>query len=343
MLIKKQYKLLLVLVYLLASLQLWANVDNNKGCKFSDTLILNTGYNHATGGVYPLYGQDSFWTVTALTADCIPHAIQTLPYNAIILRNLNMINGYFWVNASNARWIGFRPNATGYGYPTNAIGLYDMTVTRIFKTCDSGYYRLKLNIAADNSVKSLRVNGGPSLFSQASGLLTGNFNTFHNLDTVIYLPEGTQRIDVVVNNFLEGVYHRDNAHGLIIEGLLTRSSAKGSVWSPLNGEHCVCPTPATLGVSEFQKDWIKGVIGQNYPNPFNKETRIEYNLEGKDINEATIVVVDVLGRKYYEERIPSGRKSFVTIDAQNLSQGVYYYYMVADGVKSELHKMSVLR
>lgn len=338
---RNYYRLFITLLCLLPITRLAANVNKDEDCKFSDTLILNTGYNHVNGTIYQLYEPDSFWQVTALTPDCDPYALQPVPYNAIALRNLNMPNGYTWVNSSQARWIGFRPNDIGYGYPTNATGLYEMTLTRTFRTCDSGYYRLFLKIAADNSVTSLKVDGGPSLFSQTSGLITTNFNTFHTLDTIIYLPEGEHKIDVVVNNYLEGVPHRDNAHGLIIVGKLIRHSALGTIWDPLNGENCKCP-PATLGVSGHNKTWINSVVNQNYPNPFDKETRIDYDLVNKDVKQASIIVVDALGRKCYEESIQPGKKSFVTIGAQQLSQGIYYYYIVLDGNRSEMYKMSVL-
>ena len=73
-------------------------------------------------------------------------------------------------------------------------------------------------------------------------------------------------------------------------------------------------------------------LSQNYPNPFNPTTMIEFDLPRR--SNVSIVVFDVLGRQV--ERLvhdvrDAGRHS-ISFDASQVSSGVYFYRLVADGL-----------
>jgi hypothetical protein len=81
---------------------------------------------------------------------------------------------------------------------------------------------------------------------------------------------------------------------------------------------------------------------QNFPNPFNPETVIEYELgKGSDVK---LEVFDILGRKcltLVEQYQPIG-KHRVSFDGLELSGGVYFYRLTADGFV-QTRKMVLLK
>ncbi|HAE31126.1 MAG TPA: hypothetical protein DCF89_08425 [Flavobacteriales bacterium] len=75
-------------------------------------------------------------------------------------------------------------------------------------------------------------------------------------------------------------------------------------------------------------------LGQNVPNPFNGSTMIPFEL----INSADVefVVMDVAG-KIVEKRqlgtLQSGKHN-VEFRSNDLSDGIYYYSVIVDGIRS---------
>jgi hypothetical protein len=78
-------------------------------------------------------------------------------------------------------------------------------------------------------------------------------------------------------------------------------------------------------------------LAQNKPNPFNKETVIEYNIvqEGK----GSILIFDMNGKllKTIPVKIPG--KGSVTITANDLAAGMYYYTLVVNDNEVDTKKM----
>jgi len=79
---------------------------------------------------------------------------------------------------------------------------------------------------------------------------------------------------------------------------------------------------------------------QNYPNPFNPTTTIEFIISTESSVE--LIVYDVLGRKVdvLVDDILEPRHYIVNFDASNLSSGMYYYRLRAEGfneTRSMLH------
>jgi len=72
---------------------------------------------------------------------------------------------------------------------------------------------------------------------------------------------------------------------------------------------------------------------QNYPNPFNPSTIIRYDLP--DPSNVRIKLFNLLGQKIttlQNDFKPAGRYS-ISFNAMNLSSGIYFYTIEADGFK----------
>jgi len=72
-------------------------------------------------------------------------------------------------------------------------------------------------------------------------------------------------------------------------------------------------------------------LSQNYPNPFNPTTEISYSLA--KTSDVSLIVYNVLGQevtRLVKEKQNPGKHS-VTFNANNLSTGVYFYRIEADG------------
>ncbi|HVN48332.1 MAG TPA: endo-1,4-beta-xylanase [Bacteroidota bacterium] len=80
----------------------------------------------------------------------------------------------------------------------------------------------------------------------------------------------------------------------------------------------------------------------NYPNPFNPTTRIDYNLP--TTSKVSLKIYDVLGREVQTlvNSIQAPGKYSVTLNAQGLSSGIYFYRLNA-GSFSETKKLMLLK
>ena len=84
-------------------------------------------------------------------------------------------------------------------------------------------------------------------------------------------------------------------------------------------------------------------LSQNYPNPFNPETHISYTISQSDF--VTLRIYDILGRDIYtltNEYQPAGNYT-VTVNADQLSSGIYFYKLQTGSAHSETRKMLLLR
>ena len=73
-------------------------------------------------------------------------------------------------------------------------------------------------------------------------------------------------------------------------------------------------------------------LGKNYPNPFNPLTNIDYEIS-KDAD-ITLDLYDIRGthiKNLINEKKSAGSHKFL-LDANQLSSGVYFYTMVANGI-----------
>lgn len=96
-----------------------------------------------------------------------------------------------------------------------------------------------------------------------------------------------------------------------------------------------------LGINDISENGVK--IKQNMPNPFANTSIINYEL---DHNAAvTLAVYDVTGKKMIEQN--EGNQNIgqhtITVNAGNLSAGVYYYSLTVGKNKTSAMKMVVIK
>ncbi len=86
---------------------------------------------------------------------------------------------------------------------------------------------------------------------------------------------------------------------------------------------------------------LKYALWQNYPNPFNPSTTISYALE--KAGPATFKVFDLLGREVFAVELQAGiGPNTYTFNANNLTSGVYFYQLSAEGF-SKTMKMLLMK
>jgi len=84
-------------------------------------------------------------------------------------------------------------------------------------------------------------------------------------------------------------------------------------------------------------------LEQNYPNPFNPVTNIKYQIANNKF--VTLKVFDILGKEVavLVNQKQNAGKYEVAFDGENLSSGMYYYVLYADGVRMDAKKMTLVK
>ncbi|HEY5122911.1 MAG TPA: T9SS type A sorting domain-containing protein, partial [Ignavibacteria bacterium] len=85
------------------------------------------------------------------------------------------------------------------------------------------------------------------------------------------------------------------------------------------------------------------VLYQNYPNPFNSISKIKYKIS--KTGEIKVAVFDLRGKQIQtlvNKRYSPGTYE-VSFDAGNLSSGIYFYSLFANGVRIETKKMMLIK
>ena len=96
-------------------------------------------------------------------------------------------------------------------------------------------------------------------------------------------------------------------------------------------------------VSVSENDGLVMQIGQSKPNPTNGLTTINYELS-KQANNVSLIIYDITGKHVinFNEGEQTSGKHDITIDGSALEAGVYFYSVIADGVKIT-RKMTVVK
>jgi hypothetical protein len=83
-------------------------------------------------------------------------------------------------------------------------------------------------------------------------------------------------------------------------------------------------------------------LSQNYPNPFNPVTQIKYGIPKQGL--VTMKVFDVLGREVSKlvNEVKAPGSYIVDFDGTNLSSGVYFYKLEANGF-SDVKRMMLIK
>lgn len=133
--------------------------------------------------------------------------------------------------------------------------------------------------------------------------------------------------------------------GLLIQGFKEQSAKITQLESDLNA--CCTKnggsktTQRTINTTNNNSSDAptQSYLMQNKPNPFNKETIIEYNIieEGN----ASILIFDMNGKllKTIGVKIPG--QGLVTINAKDLSAGMYYYSLIVNDNEVDTKKMII--
>lgn len=83
----------------------------------------------------------------------------------------------------------------------------------------------------------------------------------------------------------------------------------------------------------------KGVkLFQNIPNPFNQKTTIGYELP-ENVTDAFIMICDLTGKQIRKVSLTQKGQSQIEIQAGELSAGIYFYSLIADGKEVDTKKM----
>lgn len=92
------------------------------------------------------------------------------------------------------------------------------------------------------------------------------------------------------------------------------------------------------GLNNIKNTEITAQLFQNAPNPFNKETEIRFNLP-KHTTDAFIYIYDLNGRQLKKYQISNTNQRSITVYAEDLQPGIYYYTLMAEGKEVATKKM----
>ena len=101
-------------------------------------------------------------------------------------------------------------------------------------------------------------------------------------------------------------------------------------------------TPLNVtGITEVENP-VKFTLNQNYPNPFNPVTQIKYGIHKQGL--VVMNVYDISGREVTKlvNEVQAPGNYTVDFDGSNLSSGVYFYKLEANGF-SEKKKMVLIK
>ncbi len=133
-----------------------------------------------------------------------------------------------------------------------------------------------------------------------------------------------------------------NGHTVLIRFRLASDGAEERDGWYLDDIRIIHYNYAPLSVTEIAPVAEFFDLSQNYPNPFNPSTTVRFSIPRNSHTELS--VFDAIGRKIstvVEQNLQAGSYT-ATIDARQLSSGVYFYRLVA-GSYTAIKKMTVLK
>lgn len=163
----------------------------------TDSLIINTGYNPASGSALPQFVNDPLWTVVS---DPFPNTFEPRPATTI---NKHPAWAFPFLNS---QWI-----AVYNSYANNTNGIYEYE--RCFCIKSGGRFRIKLSILADDTVAVFL--GGNYLGGSTPSGFGGQFVNPLGIDTIVSLTAGIHCLRFIVGN-IGYVAHGLNVAGTII-------------------------------------------------------------------------------------------------------------------------------
>jgi Chaperone of endosialidase len=226
-------------------------------CTTVRSLTVNTGYNPLTNQAIATGVADPNWIITGLSGpmQAVPNvraigtaAVAVGPHPAWV--NTNATSGY--ISCFTASSFTTPASATAPNPP------YTMTVTRSFRTCQQDTYTFNLNVADDNFITSLSVDGGVNRLAQGN---VNNFTVFAALNFSILLNPGVHTIDITLQNSCEGIAIPQNFYGVNLFGTITGTT--NSLVSPASAANCTCFVPPTCSDTCYWKVTGNNIINGN--------------------------------------------------------------------------------
>jgi hypothetical protein len=101
---------------------------------------------------------------------------------------------------------------------------------------------------------------------------------------------------------------------------------------------------AVIGIEQISTEVpLKFELKQNYPNPFNPSTTIVYKIAKQ--SSVLMKIYDITGREVQTivNEVQSAGTYKADIRALNMSSGVYFYTLSADGIKIDTKKMILVK
>jgi uncharacterized delta-60 repeat protein len=267
-------------------------------------------------------------------------------------------------NAGNILWVN-RYNDTLINLNDKAFGI---VVDRSGNSYVTGYTTRDTAGITDYLTMKINPNGETEWKAVYNG--TGNFQdtafaiTLPKCSEGVYVTGGSSRIDSAGN--LDAVTLKYT----LKDGLLVDSSKFNGIGNKNDLGNCItADTSGNVYVGGFTetiadsynimllKYYLGILIGieqlstkvpenymlyQNYPNPFNPSTKIKFDIKRQGL--VKLVIYDILGRRVAEpvNKILKTGTFEVDLNFQNLSSGIYFYELSADGYK-QTKKMSLIK
>ena len=214
-----------------------------RGQCLANSLVINTGYNPLTGtaitpgsnGGTPV--TDPHWVLSTVTAD-VAGAIAITPITGLI----EVVPGSpaDVVQTLSPSWTGDpagQPggwisclNSNQYYDDGDPSRIFNMTLSRTFRMCSDDNITLNLNIAGDNYVSALTLDGVTLSFSEPPPGTVSDYASFANFVYSTNLLAGTHTITFTVNN-LPTTTAGENPTGLNVYGTVSSTSGLESLVS----------------------------------------------------------------------------------------------------------------
>jgi hypothetical protein len=227
----------------------------------TNSLVVNTGY--ANPGQIAVNGSDPHWVVSALTPEIMAAvSTPTPPYAAI-----RPTYSGWTATDPNATWLSFY-NPTGTWYTTTpSPDDYTMTLTRTFTLCMDDDIDVNFQIARDNWVRILKIDG-TTLFTETSNMNVSNYTSFTSVTPVtLSLAAGPHTIEVEVVDFhINNQPNAANPHGFELVGTVSSATGNNSIIEDNGCPDYVCsdePPPSDCDDKCFWKVQGNNIIGSN--------------------------------------------------------------------------------
>jgi len=180
---------------------------------------------------------------------------------------------------------------------------------------------------------------------------------FHHIVLIKSLSQNNFKIfrdNVLVSTLNNVSYVNDNSTNMIIGAALNGGMPKQfsrvdiddiGLW---NRELTICEIndlfvaklSCNISSSINNQSTHTTVLNQNFPNPFDQKTSIEYKIP-QNCKTAVMNFVSIDGRLIKTVALDAKEKNILIISSTDFPRGIYYYSLIADGIKLDTKKMVV--